>query len=92
MMKLVPNKPTFATDMTADERKIMLAHRDYLTEQMNNGLVLVFGPVLDPAGVYGAGVLAVDNEEQVKELIKNDPAAAINRYEYYPMLAVVPAK
>lgn len=48
---------------------------------MKHGVMLVVGPVLDPKGVYGLGVVAVDDEEQLKNLIEGDPASIINRYE-----------
>ena len=48
----------------------------------------MFGPVMDPKEVYGLGIVAVDSEEQLKNLIENDPASKINKYEYYPMIAV----
>ena len=57
---------------------------------MDGGKVIVFGPVLDPNGVYGFGILSVDVEQEVKEFIAGDPASSINTYEYYPMLAIVP--
>jgi uncharacterized protein len=38
------------------------------------------------------GIVSVDDEQEVKDLIANDPAAKINRYEYFPMKAIVPAK
>ena len=91
-LKLNPRRPTFAQDMTVAERAIMLQHVAYWTELMNKGLVVVFGPVMDPKEVYGMGVVEVEAEEQLRELIKNDPATTINRYEYYPMRAVVPVK
>jgi uncharacterized protein YciI len=78
--------------MTPDERAIMLQHVAYWSELMNRGLVVVFGPVMDPKTVYGIGVVEVDTEEQLKDMIKNDPAASINHYEHYPMRAVVPPK
>ncbi|MDO3624817.1 YciI family protein [Mucilaginibacter sp. BT774] len=78
--------------MTAEERAIMLQHVAYWTDLMNRGLVVVFGPVMDPKAVYGAGVVEIDTEDQLKDLIRNDPAANINYYEYYPMRAVVPPK
>jgi len=46
------------------------------------------GPVFDPAGVYGIAVVEVDNEEQLNEMISNDPANGLNSYEIYPMRAV----
>lgn len=92
VLKLVPPRPTFSQDMSAEERNVMMAHVAYWTNLMGKGFVLAFGPVLDPAGVYGLGIVEVDDEAQVNEFITNDPAAAINRYEVAPMLAVVPAK
>ena len=91
-LKLNPGRPTFAQDMSTEERAIMLQHVAYWAELMNKGLVVVFGPVMDPKEVYGVGVVEVETEEQLKELIKNDPATSINRYEYYPMRAVMPVK
>jgi len=89
---LLPSRPDFAQTMTDEERTIMMKHVGYWTEIMNQGKVLAFGPVLDPAEVYGLGIVSVDDEQEVKDLIANDPAVEINRYEYFPMKAVVPAK
>ena len=91
-LKLNPRRPTFAQDMSPVERTIMLQHVAYWTELMNKGRVVVFGPVMDPKEVYGVGVVEVEAEEQLEELIRNDPATSINCYEYYPMRAVMPAK
>ena len=91
-LKLLPSRPSFAMDMTAEEREIMQQHIVYWTGLMEKGLVLVFGPVMDLAGPYGLGIVAVDDEEEVKAFIANDPAAKINKYEYYPMMAVLPKK
>lgn len=88
---LRPSRPDFAQTMNDEERAIMGQHLAYWTEHMNKGNVIVFGPVLDPQAVYGLGVVAVDDETQLKDFMDNDPAAKINRYEYYPMQAVVPA-
>lgn len=92
VLHLLPSRPDFAQTMTEDERSIMMSHVAYWTAIMNQGKVLAFGPVLDPREVYGLGIISVDSEEEVKEFIANDPAATINRYEYFPMMAVVPAK
>lgn len=89
---LNPPRPSFAQDMTADEKAIMMQHVMYWTDLMNKGYVIAFGPVLDPASIYGLGIVAVENEEQVKEFIANDPATGLNTYEYFPMMAVVPQK
>ena len=92
-LKLIPRSPTFSQDMTPEERAIMMQHIEYWTHLMNKGKVAVFGPVADPAGVYGMGVVEVENEEELIDFINNDPAATINRYEHYFMpRAVRPSK
>ena len=92
VLYLLPCRPDFAGTMTDDERFIMMKHVAYWTELMNQGKVIAFGPVLDPGEVYGLGIISVDSEKEVKEFIANDPATAINRYEYFPMKAIVPSK
>ena len=91
-VKLVPCRPDFAQTMSESERSVMQEHAAYWREQMDHGKVIVFGPVLDPKTVYGFGVVAVDNEQDLKDFMAGDPANKINTFEYYPMLAVVPAK
>lgn len=91
-IKLVPSRPTFAHDMTDDEKVIMQEHIIYWQQYLEQGIVVAIGPVLDPNGAYGFGILAVDSEEQVKALISTDPAIKINAYEYYRMMALVPSK
>ena len=92
VLYLIPPRPSFAQDMTPEERAIMQQHVVYWTDLMNKGFVLAFGPVLDPTGVYGLGIVVADDAEQENELVKNDPATAINKYELYPMRAITPAK
>lgn len=91
-LKLIPCRPSFSQDMTAEERAIMMQHIAYWTELMNKGQVVVFGPVFDPAGAYGMGVVETETEAELLDFMKNDPAATINHYEHYPMRAVTPAK
>jgi len=88
-LKLISCRPTFAQDMTPEERVIMQQHVVYWRELMDKGKVLVFGPVMDPKAVYGLGIIEAENEEEVKAFIANDPATKINTYEFYPMRAVV---
>jgi uncharacterized protein YciI len=90
-LKLVPCRPTFAMDMSDAERAIMGQHIAYWKSFMDKGDVVVFGPVMDPAGPWGMGVVAAESEAQIKEFIANDPASQINTYEFYPMRAVLPS-
>jgi uncharacterized protein len=90
VLHLIPKRADFATTMTESERQIMGSHIAYWNERMSQGKVYAFGPVMDPAGIYGLGIISAENEEEVKEFISGDPAVQINRYEYFPMRAVVP--
>ena len=88
VLYLNPPRSTFAQDMSDEERHIMQQHVRYWNDLMSKGNVLAFGPVLDPSGVYGIGIVEVENEDQVKTFITNDPANGLNSYQYFPMLAV----
>lgn len=90
-LKLIAARPTFAMDMTEDERAIMNSHVAYWKERMSEGKVVVFGPVMDPAGPYGMGVVSANSEDEVKQLTASDPASAILQYEFYPIHAVLPS-
>ena len=86
---LLPSRPDFAQTMTDEERSIMEEHVTYWLEKMKQGKVVTFGPVMDPESTYGLGIISVDNEQELKSFIENDPAAKINKYEYFPMMAIV---
>jgi uncharacterized protein len=90
-LKLLPCRPTFAFDMTTEERETMQQHVAYWQTFMQQGKVVVFGPVMDPAGPYGMGVVQADDEEAIRAFIDGDPASRINTYEFYPMRAVLPS-
>lgn len=89
LIKLIPSRPDFAQTMTDEEKDIMNQHIQYWQPYLEKGTMIVFGPVLDPQGVYGVGIVQVENEEQLVSLINNDPASKINKYDYYPMMAQV---
>jgi hypothetical protein len=89
-LKLVPCRPSFAMDMDDAERAIMQEHQIYWKDLMQRGIALIYGPVMDPKGPYGFGVIAVDDEAVVADITAKDPAAAINTYEVYPMMAITP--
>jgi uncharacterized protein YciI len=83
-------RPSFTQDMSAEERAVMQQHLAYWTKFMDKGHVVAFGPVMDPKGGYGLGIVAVQEEEEVKEFIAGDPCHGMLRFEYHPMRAVVP--
>jgi uncharacterized protein YciI len=90
VLHLLPLRKDFAVTMTDDERSVMLQHIEYWKQLMQQGKVYAFGPVMHPDGVYGLGIVSVENEEELKRILDADPAGKINRYEFFPMKAVVP--
>ncbi|MBL0742056.1 YciI family protein [Chryseolinea lacunae] len=89
VLKLIPPRPDFASTMTDVERSIMHQHIAYWKPFLDTGKLLVYGPVLDPAGTFGLGIVCVENEAEARALLSNDPALSINTFEIFPMLAVV---
>jgi uncharacterized protein len=87
-LKLNPPRASFTIDMNSDEREVMQKHVAYWKPYVDDGTVIVLGPVMDPKGGYGIAVVAVESEEQLNEIVKNDPANGMNSYEIYPMKAV----
>ena len=85
-------RPTFHLDMTPEERSIMNRHVAYWSEKATRGIAIVFGPVMDPQGVYGIGVYQVQDEAEMQELIEHDPANALLSYEVLPMPRTVVGK
>ena len=78
-------RPTFHMDMTPEERAVMTRHVEYWTEKAERGIAVVFGPVMDPRGVYGMGIYEVEDEAAMQRLLDGDPAKALLSYEIMPM-------
>lgn len=85
-------RPTFHMDMTPDERATMEAHVAYWSEKAARAIAIVFGPVMDPRGVYGIGVYQVGDEVEMRSLLDGDPAKGLLQYEVYPMPRAVLGK
>jgi uncharacterized protein YciI len=89
LIRLLPPRATFMMDMSADERRVMGEHVAYWTKLLGEGVAVAFGPVADPKGGYGVGIVEVDGPEDVKALEANDPAIVGGlgmKYEVLPML------
>ena len=82
-------RPTFHLDMTPEERAIMEKHVAYWSEKAERGIAIVFGPVMDPKGVYGIGVYKVEDEAEMHRLLDGDPATELLKYEVTPMARAV---
>ena len=87
-IKLIAPRPTFAQDMTEDERKLMMTHIAYWRDLTEKRISLVFGPVFDPAGNYGMAIIEVEDEAAAKKTLENDPTIIADQnfsFEIYPM-------
>lgn len=91
LYKLVPPRPTFAADMTADEAAVMAEHATYWTALVDAGRVVAFGPVFDPAGVWGAAIVEAGDEAAVRAMGTRDPAVAsgMATFDVYAMPSAV---
>jgi uncharacterized protein YndB with AHSA1/START domain len=90
--RLLPPRPTFMLDMNETERAAMQAHVAYWRGKLAEGVAIAFGPVADPAGGWGVGLLAVADEAALAAFQAGDPVIQANiglRYETLPMLSVV---
>lgn len=94
VLRLIPPRQSFAFDMTAEERDVMLAHSAYWRGRLANGDAVAFGPVNDASGSYGLGLLRAADEAAVLAFERDDPAILSGRgfsYHHAPMLALVTA-
>jgi uncharacterized protein YciI len=92
LCRLIPPRPDFPLTMTAEERAIMQNHVAYWTGHLARGTALVFGPVADPKGAWGIGIVAVPDLAAVEALRDADPTILSGRgfrYEILPMPQVV---
>jgi len=92
LVRLIPPRPTFAASMTSEERAVMDKHVAYWMAQVKTGNILIFGPIQDPAGIYGLMILRASSEAEARELTSNDPAIIGHigmRSEIYPFIKSV---
>ncbi len=85
--KLIPPRPTFPQDMTAEEKALMKDHSAYFQKQFDAGKVLLYGPVMAPDGAFGLAILEVADEAEARQVCGSDPSvrAGLNRAEICPM-------
>jgi uncharacterized protein YndB with AHSA1/START domain len=74
MCKLLPPRPTFPADMTDAERQVMQDHVVYWRGLLERGTAVAFGPVMDPNGAWGAGIVTVREPSELAAIEAGDPA------------------
>ncbi len=74
LLKLIPPRPSFPKDMSEREGAVMRLHVNYWQTLMSEGKVLAFGPVHDPDGVWGLGLVSANDLDEARALVEADPA------------------
>ena len=90
--RLNPPRSTFPGDMTPAESKLMGEHAAYWKGLMKQGRVVAFGPVADPKGVYGIGIIRAEDRDEAISLAANDPVVLADlafSVEVHPMASLV---
>ena len=94
LFRLIPPRPTFAADMTPAEAALMQQHVAYWGGLMQQGKVIAFGPVADPRGAWGMGLLQLDDGADPAAIGAQDPTILGNvgfSFEVHTMPRVVVA-
>lgn len=73
VFRLKAPRPTFALDMSDEEREIMARHADHWRPWVESGQMVIFGPVLDSSGSWGLGVVEADDEQELRAFAARDP-------------------
>ena len=73
VFRLQAPRPTFAVDMTDEERAIMGRHAAHWQPLIDSGQMVVFGPVVDGTGSWGLGVVEAEDEDELRAFADTDP-------------------
>jgi len=73
VFRLKAPRPTFALDMSNEEREIMARHAAHWQPYVESGRMVIFGPVLDSIESWGLGVIEAEDEDEVRALAARDP-------------------
>jgi uncharacterized protein YciI len=88
LFRLIPPRADFAQTLTAEEQQAMAEHMEYWEQLLAAGQVLVYGPVADPEGVWGMGVLRAADRAEVLAIGERDPSvlAGVNTFEVFEIM------
>jgi hypothetical protein len=92
LLRLNAPRTTFAEDMTESEAALLGVHAAYWTDFANKGPAIAFGPVADPKGAWGMGLVEVEDEAVVRAFAANDPVIKAQTgfsYDILPMPRLV---
>lgn len=81
VFRLKAPRPTFALDMSEEERAVMTRHAAHWRPLVDAGRMVVFGPVLDSTGSWGLGVVEADDEDEIRAFAAADPVVTTGTAE-----------
>jgi YCII-related domain len=73
LLRLNGPRPTFPSDMNDAERRKMREHFVYWQDKAGKGTAIAVGPVMDPKGPWGMGVVTCADEAAARTLCDGDP-------------------
>jgi uncharacterized protein YciI len=73
VFRLIAPRPTFALDMSDEEREIMGRHAAHWQPLLDAGKMVFFGPVLDETGSWGLGIVEAESEQELRAFAASDP-------------------
>lgn len=79
LCRLSPPRADFMQTMTVEEFALMGEHIAYWRGLEEPGIAVAFGPVADPAGAWGMGLVEVADRAEIERLAAADPAIRANR-------------
>jgi uncharacterized protein YciI len=82
VLRLIAPRPTFALDITDEERAIMGRHAAHWQPVIDAGRMVVFGPILDDTGSYGLAVVEADDEDELRTFAARDPVVTTGTATY----------
>jgi uncharacterized protein YciI len=82
VLRLKAPRPTFAQDMTAEEREIMGRHAAHWQPFIESGQMVVFGPVIHGGGSFGLAVVDADDGAELRAFAAADPVVTTGTAEY----------
>jgi uncharacterized protein YciI len=87
LCKFIPPRTDFLATMSADEKRWMGEHGQYLNDLLAQGVVVAHGPVMDPAGGYGVSLFQIDDAQDIAALTSQDPIVrnGVGHYEHFKM-------
>lgn len=91
-LRLVPPRPRFPHDATAEEMAAMQEHVAYWHRNAQAGTAIVVGPVFEEEGAWGMAIVEVEDQEAAKALVDRDPvmlAALGFRFDIAPMPSLI---